>query len=394
MPQRSGLTLIELLVVLVILVILTTVAITATSQVIDQGRYDATQRTLQNIQDAILGPPNQRGPDGSPLVTGFVADMGRLPTPVFGGGIIVGDPLRELWDPLAVAANTGTAYGPQSMPTMNIYSATSIYLLSNVWPPGLPAPSPPPAVTPTTVQATASLSCGWHGPYLQLGTGSAGRLLDGWGNPFDSMSQTLSPSFSLNNSYATAPNGLLTAGQQINIVRSLGADNLPDVGVQSNPYNQDQYVPAQFTAPPPTPLVSFTSPGTGTITVQVQTWWTNSGTTPPTTTQTNPVPAGSNDVVSVVLFTSVNGLLTPQFLPNPSPSSANFANCFPLPPAGASPAPSPTPVGPGTFTVAIGARAIQAFQFDSVTGVVRKRSPLSYVTVPPSGSVTMTLILQ
>src|SRR5437763_3727153 len=99
MPRRShphfGLTLVELLVVLVILAILTTIAVQSTEKVVEQARYEATQRTLQNIQNAILSPPNQRTPDGSLLITGFVADMGRLPQPVADGG----DPLRELWDP-------------------------------------------------------------------------------------------------------------------------------------------------------------------------------------------------------------------------------------------------------------------------------------------------------
>jgi prepilin-type N-terminal cleavage/methylation domain-containing protein len=77
--HRSALTLVELLVVLVIIAIVTGIAITATENVIDQGRYNATQQTLQNIQEAIMGPANQRAPDGSFLITGFVADMGRLP---------------------------------------------------------------------------------------------------------------------------------------------------------------------------------------------------------------------------------------------------------------------------------------------------------------------------
>src|SRR5262245_61384856 len=69
---RAGLTLIELLVVLLILSILTVVAVQATDVLVDQGRYDNTQRTLQSIDDAVVGSPNQRDADGTVLVSGFV----------------------------------------------------------------------------------------------------------------------------------------------------------------------------------------------------------------------------------------------------------------------------------------------------------------------------------
>ena len=131
--RHSGLTLVELLVVLAILIILTTVAISATDQFLEQARHDATQRTLQSIQDAIMGPANQRAPDGSMVITGFVSDMGRLPTPVFNANTIVGDPLRELWDATAVAVNSGP------IPRSRIFVATPwmmnppIMTLSPVW---------------------------------------------------------------------------------------------------------------------------------------------------------------------------------------------------------------------------------------------------------------------
>ena len=77
--SRRGFTLVELLIVLLILAIMTTVAIQATSGLVDQARYETTQRNLQNIQDAIIGPTNQRASDGSLLITGFAADMGACP---------------------------------------------------------------------------------------------------------------------------------------------------------------------------------------------------------------------------------------------------------------------------------------------------------------------------
>src|SRR4051794_8927785 len=101
MNQRHGMTLVELLVVLTILAVLAAVATTATDVFIDQGRYDANARLLTNIQEAVLGPDNARQPDGTLLVSGFLADVGRLPQAV------TADPstgLAELWsNPAALA---------------------------------------------------------------------------------------------------------------------------------------------------------------------------------------------------------------------------------------------------------------------------------------------------
>ena len=166
---RFGLTLVELLVVLVVLAILTTVAIQATSSVVDQGRYDATQRTLQNLQDATVSPVGQREPDGTPLITGFVADVGRLPNAV---GTDPLTQLQELW----ANPNGLTAYSLQTAPS----------------------------------DAQVVLGCGWRGPYLQLPLGTT-FLRDGWGNPLSL----------LQSDGVTA----VASGSPIQWVRSLGADN-------------------------------------------------------------------------------------------------------------------------------------------------------------------------
>ena len=92
-------TLVELLVVLAILALLTTVAVTSTDVLLSQGRYDATTRTLTGIQEAVLGLDHGRQPDGTTIVSGFVADMGRLPV-CTSADATVG--LSELW------TNSGT----------------------------------------------------------------------------------------------------------------------------------------------------------------------------------------------------------------------------------------------------------------------------------------------
>jgi len=133
--RRSGLTLVELLVVMLILSILTVVAVQSTDSLVDQGRYDATVKTLQAVDEAIFGPANAREPDGTVLVSGFVADIGRLPT----------NP-QELW------------LQPANVPMMALYSTTD---------------------------PEVKVPCGWRS-YLRMPTKSDGTpdvLRDSWANP-------------------------------------------------------------------------------------------------------------------------------------------------------------------------------------------------------------------
>ena len=106
-----GMTLVELLVVLAILAIMTTVAVTSSDVFLSQGRYDATIRTLTDIQEAVLGPPNARQSDGTLVSMGFVADVGRWPqftigdlpggqSPVTG---LIGGPWELLNQPSGIA---------------------------------------------------------------------------------------------------------------------------------------------------------------------------------------------------------------------------------------------------------------------------------------------------
>jgi prepilin-type N-terminal cleavage/methylation domain-containing protein len=140
--RRRGLTLVELLVVLLILSILTVVAVQSTDTLLEQGRFDSTQRTLQGIEEAIIGASNQREPDGTFLVTGFVADVGRLPQPV---GTDALTQLQELWT------------NPNNLKGFDFHAAP--------------------------FDAQVMVPGGWRGPYLRLPTASS-QLRDGWGNPF------------------------------------------------------------------------------------------------------------------------------------------------------------------------------------------------------------------
>lgn len=175
--HASGLTLLELLVVLSILAVLSTVALTSSSGLADQARYEATQRTLENIRDAVLGPANLRDTDGTLLYTGFVADTGRLPRAVADGPDFT---LAELWDNVnalaphavrqAIAANVDVAAEADS----DVYLAT-----------------------------------GWRGPYLRLTPGNL-NVRDGWGAQFTLRTQVPAP--------------VAAAGDPIGQVHSFGAN--------------------------------------------------------------------------------------------------------------------------------------------------------------------------
>jgi prepilin-type N-terminal cleavage/methylation domain-containing protein len=159
-----GLTLIELLVVLTILAILAAAAIVSTESVVSQGRFEATQSTLRAVEEAVLGPALLQAEDGAAATAGFVADVGRLPLE-----------LAELW------AN------PHGLPPFRFQPADASEVGA--------AHADLDVVVPT----------GWRGPYLRLPIGGD-QLLDGWGRPLEV---------------------LTTAGGEVAVVRSIGADGLP-----------------------------------------------------------------------------------------------------------------------------------------------------------------------
>ena len=74
--RKRGLTLV---VVIAILAVLSTVALRSLTGVVSQARFEATQRTLDQIYEAIVGAANDRQPDGTLVISGFIADMGRPP---------------------------------------------------------------------------------------------------------------------------------------------------------------------------------------------------------------------------------------------------------------------------------------------------------------------------
>ncbi len=74
----TGFSLLELLLVLFIMGLMTTTAMLMTGGVEDQTKYDETKRRMELVKRAIVGDA-ARTVNGGPEISGFVADMGRLP---------------------------------------------------------------------------------------------------------------------------------------------------------------------------------------------------------------------------------------------------------------------------------------------------------------------------
>jgi prepilin-type N-terminal cleavage/methylation domain-containing protein len=159
-------TLLELLVVVAILAVLASVAIQSTSEVGNQTRYDATQKSLAVFRDAVLGPQGQTTPDGSPLITGFVADMGRPPR---SRGILHPD--------------LGTLYGlselhsevlPASLQAYGLYAATTTLVATNGTIVGVSSTN-----TTLLYDTNLRIPAGWRGPYVRKPS-TEGTMVDGW----------------------------------------------------------------------------------------------------------------------------------------------------------------------------------------------------------------------
>ncbi|MEZ6094007.1 MAG: prepilin-type N-terminal cleavage/methylation domain-containing protein [Pirellulaceae bacterium] len=156
-----GLTLLELLVVLVILAIMATIAVQAIQPRVENARFEATRSTMANIVESVVGHGDRTQSDGTPMIDGFVADIGRIPFAVSQEPLVAPEPaeqapifsLNELWNPecdLAVQFPFQFRAGPREPEDFS----------------------------------DVRIACGWRGPYVMLPIG-AHELRDGWGNPFE-----------------------------------------------------------------------------------------------------------------------------------------------------------------------------------------------------------------
>ena len=142
-----GFTLVEMTVVLLLITLLASVAVRETAELGFQTRYEQTKDRLEMIKQAILGNPRQII-NGQQAISGFVADMGRLP-----------NTLRELIEDY-------DCDGP-------LVDGNSDTNLNN--------DGGCPWILDTTYNS--GLGSGWRGPYLTISGNPSDNdaLSDGWG---------------------------------------------------------------------------------------------------------------------------------------------------------------------------------------------------------------------
>ena len=139
-PLEQGFTLLELIVVVALLGLITSLATDYAVEQTNQQRYTTTQQRMAQIQYAIAGDAS-RTLNGQPDISGFYADMGRLPIT-----------LSELTE-APIDCDLDTA-GVQACPA--------------------------------TFSAALGRTIGWNGPYIAAAIVAA----DGWGNPWQWNSAT------------------------------------------------------------------------------------------------------------------------------------------------------------------------------------------------------------
>jgi len=165
--KAQGFTLVELLVVMLVLVALSSITLDFTKDFAFQGRYEVTKDRYDKIKRAIIGRPDVLI-NGQPDISGFVADMGRLPRNI-----------QEL-----LVQN-------YCMPDYRISDNTVdgrpvAYTTNKAWCEGVYASAAVKWVEQTvrTNPTTSSLGYGWRGPYItsQKPDYEANALSDGWGS--------------------------------------------------------------------------------------------------------------------------------------------------------------------------------------------------------------------
>lgn len=141
---HHGFTLLELLVVVSLLGLLSLTAVALFDNAGDQDRFEATRSRLAIIRTAIIGDTT-RTHNGEPMLSGYVADMGRLPSN-----------LKEL-----IELGSQTAWSDAGFDVTSATQLESAIPVSGV---------------------TGVLYGGWRGPYL-FGTPEASgtAFRDGWG---------------------------------------------------------------------------------------------------------------------------------------------------------------------------------------------------------------------
>ncbi|MEM8550609.1 MAG: hypothetical protein AAGF10_07440 [Verrucomicrobiota bacterium] len=141
---------------LAILATLGTVIITQTAGLAGEARYEQTVRTLEQLEQSVIGRQPAAGEDPTAISPGFVSDMGRLPLVVADGSSFT---LAELWDSDLFDLTEDLFFRPRLLEGLD---------------------------------EELEMFSGWRGPYVNLPIGS-NDLRDGWGVGYQLEDETGSP---------------------------------------------------------------------------------------------------------------------------------------------------------------------------------------------------------
>lgn len=147
---QSGFTLLEMVLVLFLVGLMASATLMLTDNIEDQAKYDATKQRMEIMRKAIVGD-STRTVNGGPEISGFVADMGRLPLCV-----------AEL-----LALGEEITSPPESSPK-TYESPCDVDTEITAW----------------SHDASTGIGFGWRGPYIQVSPERSGkiRFRDGYGN--------------------------------------------------------------------------------------------------------------------------------------------------------------------------------------------------------------------
>lgn len=153
--KAKGFSLVELTVVLLLITLIASIAVRETSELSFQTRYEQTKERLEMIRQAILGNPRQII-NGQQALSGFVADMGRLPAN-----------LREL------IQRSGDCDNDAGDISQAACEAKGGAWTASAWNSNAVSQTDP----------ASGLRYGWNGPYLSISGNPADSdaLTDGWG---------------------------------------------------------------------------------------------------------------------------------------------------------------------------------------------------------------------
>jgi len=178
--KQIGFTLVELLVVMLILTALASVTLDFTKDFAFQGRYEVTKDRYEKIKRAIIGRPDVLI-NGQPDISGFVADMGRLPRNI-----------QELLVQNYCMPDYKISEANPSIPSAHAgnyktWCETDYAAAPIKWVPqstGSDCSVGTTNATQATCEAASGIWTGWKGPYLTLQKPDyePNAFSDGWGS--------------------------------------------------------------------------------------------------------------------------------------------------------------------------------------------------------------------